>query len=340
VVSDYEVFELGPTSLACGIRLPSMHIAYRVYGSLNRDKSNLILYPTSYGAHHSDIDWLIGADRILDPTRYCIVIPNQLGNGLSTSPSNLSAPFVAGRAPPFSHWDNVAAQDRLLREVLGIDRIALIYGWSMGGQQALHWGALHPDRVERICVTCTSARTSPHNRLFLESLRLALTADPEWRGGWFAATPVRGLRAFARIYASWAQSQAFYRRKLWAGAGFDSLDDFIVRAWEGNFMRRDPMDLLSMIDTWIRSDISATDSFNGDLSAALGAIKVPAIVMPSTSDLYFTLADSETETAMMPDAELRPIVSDWGHRAGNPVASPDDEAFIRQAVRDLLDSCD
>jgi homoserine O-acetyltransferase len=60
--------------------------------------------------------------------------------------------------------------------------------------------------------------------------------------------------------------------------------------------------------------------------------------MPCTTDLYFTLADSEIETAMMPDAELRPIVSDWGHRAGNPVASPDDEAFIRQAVRDLLAS--
>jgi homoserine O-acetyltransferase len=192
-VSDYEVFELGPSSLAGGIRLPAMHIAYRVYGSLNRDKSNLILYPTSYGAHHSDIDWLIGADRILDPTRYCIVIPNQLGNGLSTSPSNLPVPFVKGRAPAFSHLDNVAAQDKLLREALGVDRIAMIYGWSMGGQQALHWGALHPDRVERICVTCTSAKTSPHNTLFLESLRLALTADPAWRDGWFAETPVRQI---------------------------------------------------------------------------------------------------------------------------------------------------
>jgi homoserine O-acetyltransferase len=339
-VSEYEIFELGPTSLACGIRLPAMHIAYRVYGSLNRDKSNLILYPTSYGAHHSDIDWLIGQDRILDPTRYCIIISNQLGNGLSTSPSNLPAPFVKGRAPAFSHLDNVAAQDRLLREVFGVDRIAMIYGWSMGGQQALHWGALHPDRVERICVTCTSAKTSPHNKLFLESLRLALTADPAWRDGWFPETPVRGLRAFARIYASWAQSQAFYRRKLWVSAGFDSLDDFILRAWEGNFTRRDPMDLLSMIDTWIRSDISATAPFNGDLSAALGAINAPTIVMPCTTDLYFTLADSEIETAMMPNAELRPIVSDWGHRAGNPVASPDDETFIRQAVCDLLESSD
>jgi len=65
-----------------------------------------------------------------------------------------------------------------------------------------------------------------------------------------------------------------------------------------------------MIDTWIHSDILATEPFNGDLSAALGAIQVPTIVMPSTTDLYFTLTDSEIETAIMPDAELRPIVSD------------------------------
>ena len=75
--------------------------------------------------------------------------------------------------------------------MLGVERIALIYGWSMGGQQALHWGALHPNRVERICATCTSARTSPHNQLFLEGLRAALTADAGWNGAWFNERPLQ-----------------------------------------------------------------------------------------------------------------------------------------------------
>ncbi len=335
-MSDFDVFDLGPTRLACGIEVPSLRLAYKVYGSLNAQKSNLILYPTSYGAQHSDIDWLIGADRILDPERYCIVIPNQLGNGLSSSPSTLADPFTHGRAPAFSHLDNVAAQDRLLTEMFGIERIALLYGWSMGGQQALHWGALHPNRVERICVTCTSARTSPHNKIFLEGLRAALTADPGWNGAWFTERPIRGLRAFARIYAGWALSQAFYREELWARAGFASREDYVIRAWEGNFLRRDPMDLLSMVETWMSSDISANDVFRGDLDAALGAITAPAIVMPSTTDLYFTLDDSRVETALMPNADLRPIRSNWGHRAGNPQHSPEDEAAIRQAVHELL----
>ena len=58
--------------------------------------------------------------------------------------------------------------------------------------------------------------------------------------------------------------------------------------------------------------------------------------MPSTTDLYFTLADSEAETRLMPNAELRPIRSIWGHRAGNPNANPEDAAFIDKQVEALL----
>lgn len=336
-MAEYETFELGPLVLQCGLTLPKAHLAYKTYGRLAPDKSNLILYPTSYGAHHTDIDWLIGPGRVLDPERYFIVIPNQFGNGLSTSPSNLVEPFGLGRVPVFTHWDNVHVQERLLREVFGVTNPALIYGWSMGGQQALHWAALFPDRVARICAVCTSARTSPHNKVFLEGIRATLTADAAWRDGRFVERPVKALRAFARVYAGWAMSQTFYRRRMWADIGFASLEDYLVRAWEGNFLRRSGEDLLSMIDTWMASDISDNPIYGGDLEAALGAITARAIIMPSTTDLYFQVADSEAETRLMPNAELRPIKSDWGHRGGNPVQCPEDEAVLRQAVRDLLE---
>ena len=335
-LADYEIFDLGPLTLQRGLTLPEAHLAYKTYGTLAPDKSNVILYPTSYGAQHTDIDWLIGRGRVLDPERYFIVIPNQLGNGLSTSPSNLAEPFGLGRNPVFTHWDNVQAQERLLRERFGITRLALVYGWSMGGQQALHWGALFPDRVASICAVCTSARTSPHNKVFLEGIRATLTADAAWRDGRFVERPVRSLRAFARVYAGWAMSQAFYREKLWAGIGFASLEDYLVRAWEGNFLRRNGEDLVSMIDTWYQSDISDNPMYNGDLAKALGAITARATIMPSTTDLYFTAPDSEAETRQMPNAKLRPIPSIWGHRAGNPVQSPEDEALLRTAVRELL----
>jgi homoserine O-acetyltransferase len=337
-MADYGIFELGELRLQRGMTLPNARMAYQTYGELNADRSNVILYPTSYGAQHTDIEWLIGQDRVLDPTRWFIVATNKFGNGLSSSPSNLAEPLGIGRHPSFTHWDNVHAQRRLLSEVFGIERIALAYGWSMGAQQVLHWGALFPDQVERICAVCGSARTSPHNKVFLEGVRATLTADPGWRDNHFAERPVRGLRAMGRVYAGWAMSQAFYREHLYLTMGFSSLEDYLVRAWEANFLRRSGDDLLAMLDTWMQSDISDNEIYNGDLTAALGSITARTIVMPSRTDLYFTPEDSEAETALMPNAEFRPIESIWGHRAGNPTNNKEDEAFLRRAVQDLLDT--
>ncbi len=333
---DQRVFELSNFTLQKGITLPKAELVYQTYGELNADKSNAVLYPTSYGAQHTDIEWLIGPGRVLDPESWFVVIPNMFANGLSTSPSNVALPFGPDRFPLITHWDNVEAQRLLLEEVFGIELLALVYGWSMGAQQALHWGAIHPERVARIAALCGSARTSVHNQVFLQAVRLALTGDPHWTGDHFTAHPVQGLRAMGRIYAGWAMSQAFYRAREYEAVGFTSLEDFLVRGWEANFLHRDPHNLLASLDTWSASDISDNGIYRGDLAKALGAITARAIIMPSTTDLYFTEEDSRIETAQMPNAEFRPIPSIWGHRAGNPTMSPADEVFIARAVQDLL----
>jgi len=335
-MTDYQIFEIDDFRLQRGITVPRARLAYKTYGRLAQDKSNAILYPTSYGAQHHDTEWLIGPGRVLDPRDWFIIIPNMFGNGLSTSPSNIDAPFGPERFPEVTHWDNIHAQRRLLSEVFGIERLAMIYGWSMGAQQALHWGAIFPDRVARICAICGSARTSIHNRVFLEGVRATLTGDPSWQGDHFHDHPRRGLRAMGRVYAGWAMSQAFYREKLYEKVGYTSLEDFLVRSWEANFLRRDPHDLLASLSTWMASDISDNTIYNGDLTRALGSITARSIVMPSRTDLYFTPEDSEIETAMMPNAEFRPIESIWGHRAGNPAMNPEDEKVLQQAVSDLL----
>lgn len=335
-MNDYKVFELGNLALQCGITLPGAQLTYQTYGKLAADKANALLYPTSYGAHHMDIEWLIGPGQILDSDKFFIIIPNMFGNGLSSSPSNMAEPFGMGRFPTFSHWDNVQAQRRMLDEVFGITHLALVYGWSMGAQQALHWGAIFPDQVDALCAVCGSARTSTHNKVFLEGVRATLTTDPAWRNGGFTARPVTGLRAMGRLYAGWAMSQAFYREGKHLELGFASLEDYLVRAWEANFLRRDGGDLLSMLATWYESDISNNEIYQGDLARALGAIKARAMIMPSRTDLYFTPEDAEAECQQMPNGEFRPIESIWGHRAGNPTDNADDEAFLRQAVSELL----
>jgi homoserine O-acetyltransferase len=234
--------------------------------------------------------------------------------------------------------DNVRIQHRLLTEVFGIKKIALVYGFSMGGQQAFHWGALFPDLVERICAVCGSAKTSPHNWVFLEGVKAALTADPAWTGRRFDGHPVRGLRAVGRIFAGWALSQAFYREGIYRQLGASSLEEFLVREWEAGILKRNAHDLLAQIWTWQHADISANELYGGDLTRALRAIRAPTLAMPSETDLYFTVEDIRAEVAHIPNAELRPIPSVWGHRAGNPMRNPEDEKFIFDATRRLLAS--
>jgi homoserine O-acetyltransferase len=116
--------------------------------------------------------------------------------------------------------------------------------------------------------------------------------------------------------------------------GFASAED-TVRFMEGYFRRRDANDLLAMLWTWQHADISANHRFRGDFGAALGAIRARAIVMPSATDLYFRVRDNEIEVEQMPNAELRPIPSIWGHVAAFGANPPDDQ-FIDAALGELL----
>jgi homoserine O-acetyltransferase len=319
-----------------GVTLPEALLVYQTYGELNSTRSNAVLYPTSYGAQHPDIEWLVGPGKILDSTRYFVILCNMFGNGLSSSPSNLPEPLTGTLRASFTHADNVAAQYRLIVEELRIDRLAMIYGWSMGGQQALHWAVQHPERVERVVAICATSRTTPHNRVFLEGLRSALQADPHWTGERFSGRPLQGIHAFARVYAGWALSQAFYRRELWRSVGYSSLEDFLLRDWEAGFLRRDPANLLSMIETWLQSDVSDNPVHRGDLDAALSAIRARTLLIPAQSDLYFTEEDIRADASRIPGCQVATLVSDWGHRAGNPVKSPTDAEFIRSMVHKLL----
>ncbi len=336
--ADYSIYDAGNVVLQSGRSFPAMKIAYKTFGRLNADRSNVIVYPTSFSAQHYDTEWLVRAGGILDTAKYFVIIPNLFGNGLSSSPSNTPWPLTGDRYPNVTYHDAVRVQQRLLAEVFGISLVKLVYGWSMGAMQAYHWAVAFPELVERIAVLCGSARCAPHNAVFLEGVRAALTADPAYVDGVFTAKPVRGFRAMGRVYAGWALSQEFYREETWRGIGFSSLEDYLVRSWEATYARRVPEDLLAQMWTWQHGDISAHPEFNGDLGAALASIKARVLLMPGDHDLYFRVEDNALEMAHLKRAELKPIPSIWGHRAGNPLQSPQDAAFIETAVTALLES--
>ena len=319
-----ELFELGDLPLRCGHTIPAARLGFLQIGTLNADRSNLVLVPSSYGARPEDLAWLAGP--VLDPERWCIVIAGMFGNGVSSSPSH-GGMALAEQGWVVHHADNVAAQLRLLQERFGVSRLPLIYGWSMGAQQAYQWAVRQPDWVERICCVCGTARTSPHNRLFLLSLRQALTADPHWTGSGFRGVPEQGLRTYALIYASWAASQPWFRSLE------EPVEQHVEERWLPLYRRHDPRDLIAMLDTWLAHDVAD----GGDLNQVLKGLQARAAVVACDRDLYFTVEDMAAEAAALPDADFHVLRSTLGHRAGNPHSSPPEQQWLRQIVEQLLD---
>ena len=337
--TDKGVFDAGDLVLQSGKVLRDAKLSWKAHGTLSPGKDNVIVYPTSYGAQHPDLEWLIGPDGVLDPTRWFIVIPDMFGNGLSSSPSDDQKTYP----DLVSAYDNVHVQRRLLRERWGIERVACVYGWSMGALQAYHWAALFPDAVDRAIVNCGVARTAVHNQVFLRSLMATLEAAPEHIGGGrFSAEPADAKRAFGRIYAASALSQDFYRANLHLASaprpnlGAPDLETFLKTDWEDRYAPRSAANLYAQLRTCDAADIADNGLYNGDPICALKAIRARVLLMPGETDLYFRVADNAAELRHLRHAELKPIPSIWGHRAGNPTVNPADALFLKNAVRDWL----
>ena len=333
---DYDIFDLGDVALQSGATLPSARLAYKTYGSLNARGDNVIVLPTFYTGTHIRNEGYLQAIPALDPSRYFIVSINLFGNGLSSSPSNTLSPFDGPRFPDVTVHDNVFCQHRLLTERLGACRIALVAGWSMAGCQAYEWAAQFPDMVDAILPFCASARTSPHNKVFLDGVKAALMADPAFEGGDYVSPPEVGLRAFGRVYAGWAYSQAFYRERLHRELGFETWEE-LLRDWECDHLQWDANNLLAKLRTWQLGDISSNERYRGDFERALGAIQATAILVPCTTDLYFPPEDNAIEAQLMPNAVLRPFSSAWGHCAATPSRQDSDfMPFLDRCIAELL----
>jgi homoserine O-acetyltransferase len=333
-MADYQTFQMGPVVLRSGITLPDVTLAYQTYGTLSPVDDNAVLMPTFFGGQHTDAELMMAPGRALDPARYFIIVPNMLGNGLSSSPSNTAPPFDGPSFPDITVYDNVRCQHRLVTEHLGVNRLRLVVGFSMGAQQAFQWGAQYPEMVDAIAPICGSAKTSAHNSLLLEGARAALMSAADFHVGRYDRPPVRALVAFCRVYASLVLCSDFYAGKEYAKLGLASPAD-TSRFFEGFFRQRDANDLLAMLWTWQHADISDNEIYQGDLAAALNRVKARAIVLPSTTDFLFQVRDSTAEVERMPNAELRPIPSTWGHVAGFG-ANPADNQIIDAALKELL----
>ncbi len=305
-----------------GVVLPVARIVYGTYGHLNAAHDNVILLPSHYMADYHGYEWLIGPGHALDTSQLFLVATEMFGNGHSSSPSNTPEPFHGPRFPLTAIRDNVEAVHRLLTEELKITHVRAIIGFSMGCQQAFQWAVSYPTFADRIVGTAGTAKTYGHGVVRLEGQIAALTADAAFKDGDYTTPPTKGIEAFSVLWREGAKP----------GSTFESvLHDFRTNFIPGG----DANDLILQARAWEHHDVGTTPGFDGDTERALRSIKVPFLYMPSETDLYFPVGDARYEAAFIPNVQLVPIPSLWGHTAGAG-ASPADEKFLNEKIGEFL----
>ncbi len=311
---DYCVHSIGDLALEEGETIRDCKLAYKTFGRLNESRSNAILVTTWY-AGTSEImeDVYIGEGHALDPTKYFIIVINQIGNGLSSSPHNTPAPHNGPRFPKVRIADDVRAQHKLLTEVFNIQSLELVVGASMGALQTYEWAVRFPSMVKRAAPIAGVAKTTHHEQLFSEALIGAMTSDPAWDDGWYSQPHAvhRGLRRHARLWGTMGFSTEALKQEKWTDLGFNSFDDFLVGFLENYFLPMDPNDLISMAWKWRNADVGRIAG--GDLRVALRKIKACVFVMPIDEDLFYPPRDCLYEANVIPNAFFRPIRNVWGH---------------------------
>jgi homoserine O-acetyltransferase len=179
-----------------GESVPSLRLHYRTIGRLERDEHGvarnavLIMHGTGgSGAQFLRPEFageLFGAGSLLDASRYFIVLPDGIGHGGSSKPSDgLRATF-----PHYRYADMVEAQHRLLTEGLGVNHLRLVMGTSMGGMHTWMWGERYPDFMDALMpLASLPTEISGRNRVWRRVVIDAIRHDPEWRGGEYTTQP-------------------------------------------------------------------------------------------------------------------------------------------------------
>ncbi len=262
---------------ASGERLDELKLHYRTLGRLVRDASGratnavLILHGTGGSGRQflseqfSDI--LFQPDELLDARKYYIILPDDIGHGGSSKPSD----GMRTRFPHYGYTDMVRAEHRLVTQGLGVNHLRLAMGTSMGCMHSFLWGEMYPDEMDALMpLACLPAPIGGRNRVWRRALMDAIEKDPAWRGGDYTSQPP-GLRAALSILII-AVSSPLYLQKT-APTAADA-DRYVEQSLDARMASSDANDLLYQVDS----------SRDYDPSGGLEKIRAPLTLVNSADD--------------------------------------------------------
>lgn len=310
-----------PFVLESGEALPELDIAYHTYGTLNDARDNVVWVCHALTANSDVADWwphTVESGCFLDPADKFIVCANILGSCYGTT-GPLSVNPATGKPyydsfPRLTMRDVVAAH-RLLAEALGIDRIKVLTGSSVGGFQALEWAVSEPERFDRLILIATDAKASPWAIAIDETQRMAIKADSSWgehradaaRAGLAAARAI-GLLSYRGTwsYNATQQDQADIRPLA------DDRRAVTYQRYQGEKLCRrfNAYSYVTILDTFDTHDVGYR---RGGVAEALQRITADTIVIGISSDIIFTPREMRDLAAMIPLADYHEIDSGFGH---------------------------
>ncbi|MBA4198197.1 MAG: homoserine O-acetyltransferase [Chitinophaga sp.] len=315
------LFEYGqPFALENGQILPQLSLTYFTYGKLNADKSNVVWVCHALTANADVADWwkgLIGEGSVINPEKHFIVCANILGSCYgSTGPLSINP---ATHQPYYSSFPSVTIRDMvnaniLLRQHLGIDKIHLLMGGSMGGYQALEWCMMERNVIENLFLIATSPSESAWGVAVHTAQRLAIEADSTWLEHKPDAGS-KGLKAARAIGMLTYRNYKILHEKQ-TDPDPDKIDNFKASSYiiyQGDKL----VNRFNAYSYWLLT--KAMDSHhlargrNISLQQALQSIHQNTLVIGINSDILCPLDEQKFIAENMPDAQLIAIDSAYGH---------------------------
>jgi len=313
----------GPLALEQGGVLPAVQVAYRTWGTLDADGANaVVICHALTGSADADRWWtrMFGPGRAFDPGRDFVVCANLLGSCYGTTGPASIDPATGqpwrGRFPAITIRDMVALQHALVR-ALGVERVRMVIGGSLGGMQALEWALMYPELVERLVFVAAPARHSAWAIGLGEAQRQTVFADPRWKDGLYdpADPPTAGLAA-ARMQAmlSYRSAPSFEER---FGRRPQTEDLFAVESYlryQGQQLV-DRFDAATYVTLTRAMDTHDVARGRGDLDQVLRGVRQPTLVVSIDSDVLYWPWEQREVSRLIPDARFAVLDSPQGHDA-------------------------